>query len=859
MAKSLDDVMAQMRGYGLDVPLSVDLNKAFHGYLRWRPQSEIKHKKSAWARLYSWRSPTTQVEYITGAFGWRGETWHVESSSGDWSPAERAAELEARKAAAKAAEAERAKDAQAAAAKAQTMWDRGLDADKTGQHEYLARKKVGAFGLRVAFKRLLVPLRDTSGKLHGLQYIDPDGAKIFGTGTIKEGQFHLIGDVLPDVPIAFGEGYATCATGHMATGWPVVTCFDAGNLEPVVAAWRKLYPDHQFVILADDDRHIIQRLADRLFKLGLSVPVSELKPPVDRTWEVPEGPTVICKAAWKPDSNGGPMRLEGSISVNGQLQMLKLENAGMAKAALAAKKHKGMVLPPAFATPQHPGTDWNDLHCDVGLQATREALLKAFEAPPPAEKKRANGAPAGVAMAARLESPQSEGMTFFERYTLIYGTTTVWDAHQREIIRLEALKVAYGKLVDTWLASDQRNMVPQSHVVFDPTGQAKLPTHINLFDRLPLDPKRDGVCDRIVQHIYNLCDDRHELAHWVMCWLAYPLQNPGAKMRTSLIVFGRTEGTGKSKLSDLVRRIYGRYARTITQRQMESEFNGWQSSMLMCVAEEVVSRADRAQLQGLIQNMITNETIQINEKNLPLRQERNSTNFIFHSNAQVPMLLNDTDRRFTVIKVEQEQGPAYFQALDEESDNGGVEAFLHYLLTYDLGSFNEHTRPMENPERLQLITLGMSPDRRFMEFWTKGHIDLPFCSAPACDLYMAFQVWCRSNGERFVPNSTAFGTTAGEVLRKLGAPEKKKVRWEGYSAKAIESGPDDDDITQTYQSIVYFVSQAVKDKCQPPVSVVTDAPPAPPENCTEREVYNKAIKIFQHGLSKLIGSNRRAY
>lgn len=860
MAKSLDDVIVQMRGYGLDVPLNVDLNKAFDTYLRWRPASETKVKKSAWARLYSWRSPTTQVEYITGAFGWRGEVWAVESSSGDWSPAERAAELEARKAAAKAAEAERAKDAQAASTKAETMWGRGQDADQTAQHEYLARKRVGAFGLRVAFKRLLVPMRDISGKLHGLQYIDPDGAKIFGTGTAKEGHFHLIGEVLQDVPIAFGEGYATCATGHMATGWPVVTCFDAGNLEPVVAAWRKIYPDHQFIILADDDRHLLQRLADRLFKIGLQVPLSDLKPPVDRTWEVPDGPTVICKAAWKPDNNGGPMRLEGSISVDGQLQMLKLENAGMAKAALAAKKHKALVLPPTFAAPQHPGTDWNDLHCDVGLQATREALLKAFEAPPVPEKKRANGSPAGAVMAARLEAPQPEGMSFFERYTLIYGTTTVWDALHREIIRLEALKVAFGKVVDTWLGSDQRNMVPQSHVVFDPTGQAQLPTHVNLFDRLPLEPDPKGVCDRIVRHVYNLCDEREALAHWVMCWLAFPLQNPGAKMRTSIILYGRTEGTGKSKLSDVVRKLYGRYARTITQRQMESEFNAWQSSMLMCVAEEVVSRADRAQLQGLIQNMITNETVQINEKNMPLRGERNHTNFIFHSNAQVPMLLNDSDRRFTVIKVEQEQSPQYFQELDEELANGGAEAFMHYLLNYDLGDFNEHTRPMDNPERLQLITLGMSPDRRFMEFWTKGHIDLPFCTAPARDLYMAFQVWCRGNGERYVPNSTAFGTTAADVLRKLGAPDKRSVRWEGYSEKVIEGGIDNDDIPHTYQTMVYFVSQSVKDKCQPPVVATGDETPSEaPIDCTDREAYNKAIKIFQYGLSRLIASSRRAY
>lgn len=857
MAKSLDEVLAQMRGYGLEPPLKVDLKDAFTKFVRWCPPGQKAAKKTAWARLHSWVSPTTQVEYISGAFGCRGDVWHVESSNSDWSPAERAAEMEARKAADKAAEAERVKDAAAAADKASVMWKRARDADQSSQHQYLVTKRVSAFGLRVAFQRLMVPLRDLQGALHGLQYIDPDGAKLFGTGTIKESHFHLIGDVLPDQPIAFGEGYATCATGHMATGWPVVTCFDAGNLEPVVAAWRKLYPDHTFVILADDDRFLMQRLAERLLKQGITVAASELKAPIDRSWEVPDGPKVECKAAWKDDANGGPMRLEGSITVDGQVQMVKIENAGMAKAALVAKRHKAVVVAPRFG-PDAKGTDWNDLLVDVGLEATREALLKAFAAPPPV-KKRANGAPqAAAAKAAAQAKTDENSMTFWERFTLIYGTTTVWDAHERKIIKLEALKVAFGKIVDIWLASDERNMVPSGNVVFDPTCELGLPKHVNLFDRLPVEPDPKGNCAGMLRHIYTLCGESDPLYHWFLCWLAYPLQHPGAKMRTSVILFGRTEGTGKSLATDWMREIYGVYARTITQRQLESEFNAWQSAMLFCVAEEVVSRQDRAHLQGLIQNMITNKVIQINEKNLPLRQEVNYTNFIFHSNGQVPMLLNDTDRRFTVIKAEQEHDQAYFQALGEEADNGGSAALMHYLLEYDVGDFNEHTRPVVNTARMNLITLGMQPDRRFFEYWSTGHAEVPFVSCASRDLYSAFKAWCKVSGERYVAHITAFGLTITEQLERLGAPPKKSVRFQTYSDKAIEAGIHPNDVTMTKQGIVYFVPMSVQRKANP--AKFKDLPDDPnPPDCTEPTVYNKDIDHFQYAMCDLIASARRAF
>ena len=519
MASSLDDVMGQMRANGLDVPLSVDLNAAFGKVIRWRPACEPKPKKSAWARLHTWKSPTTQKEYITGAYGWRGDKWNVEASNENWTPAERSAAMEARKAAMKAAELERAGDAEKAAIKAQKMWAKGTHADQTKRHPYLERKGVGAFGLRVAFERLLVPLMDTEGKMHGLQYIDPNGSKIFGTGTIKEGKFHQIGEITGDLPIAFGEGYATCATGHMATGWPVVVCFDAGNLEPVVSQWRKLYPDHELVILADDDRHLLQRLADRLLeRFQIATSLEDLRSLGEREWERPDGKTVRLKAGWSNDDTGC-ISISGSISLTGSPdQLLKLENAGRARAMAVAKRHKAKVLLPSFQSEADPGTDWNDLHCKIGLPAAREQLLKAYEQGGVAPKNRAAKPPQGGAEKTKPEPPQNLG--FLERYTLIYGTTTVWDAEKTNIIRIEALKTAYGKAVDWWLNSDERKMVDQANVVFDPTGKiAKPGTHVNLFTGIEVEPA-DGDCNLIVQHLYNLCGEDDKLFHWVASWLA---------------------------------------------------------------------------------------------------------------------------------------------------------------------------------------------------------------------------------------------------------------------------------------------------------------------------------------------------
>ncbi len=157
--------------------------------------------------------------------------------------------------------------------KANAIWNRATPAPD--DHAYLLRKGVPSFGLRVgAWPKweevrpgewrenripgvLLVPMRSASGTLHSLQAIYPDKVdgrdKDFLPGGEKAGKFHLIGELAEGVPLCVAEGYATGASIHQATGWPVAVAFDAGSLEPVARALREANPGARFIICADDD------------------------------------------------------------------------------------------------------------------------------------------------------------------------------------------------------------------------------------------------------------------------------------------------------------------------------------------------------------------------------------------------------------------------------------------------------------------------------------------------------------------------------------------------------------------------------------------------------------------------------
>jgi len=119
------------------------------------------------------------------------------------------------------------------------------------EYPYLARKGVAAHGLRVFKGALVVPIRDTAGELHSLQFIGANGTKRFLKGGRVAGLYFLIG--VAGKVICIAEGYATGASIHAATGYAVAVAFNAGNLGPVAGVIRENHPDARLVVCADDD------------------------------------------------------------------------------------------------------------------------------------------------------------------------------------------------------------------------------------------------------------------------------------------------------------------------------------------------------------------------------------------------------------------------------------------------------------------------------------------------------------------------------------------------------------------------------------------------------------------------------
>lgn len=111
--------------------------------------------------------------------------------------------------------------------------------------------------LKLDFRDLVVPMMDAAGKLWSVQVIKGTGTKLFPRYGRKKGCFHVLGEVGKAELVGFSEGYATSASVYeMGTGWPVVCCFDSGNMLPVGKAYHEagLMVDKLPVWAADNDK-----------------------------------------------------------------------------------------------------------------------------------------------------------------------------------------------------------------------------------------------------------------------------------------------------------------------------------------------------------------------------------------------------------------------------------------------------------------------------------------------------------------------------------------------------------------------------------------------------------------------------
>lgn len=241
LAEVEDRFRDKMRERGIVPPEHLIADGKIH-----RCDAEGKHgKRDASYLLHMDGIPSGGVENFRDGIGW--ENWCSKDLL-DISPLEYAHYQACVKEAERTREAELKQRRAEARDEAERIWD---DAKPCTSHPYLERKRVKPHGLRALDGEIVIPMRDEAGEIHSVQRIDATGSKLYLSGGRKAGCWYTIGVLGSTICVA--EGFATAASIHEATGYPVAVAFDSGNLEPVASAIRSKHPTAKIVLCADDD------------------------------------------------------------------------------------------------------------------------------------------------------------------------------------------------------------------------------------------------------------------------------------------------------------------------------------------------------------------------------------------------------------------------------------------------------------------------------------------------------------------------------------------------------------------------------------------------------------------------------
>ncbi|MBF6929453.1 toprim domain-containing protein [Acinetobacter baumannii] len=389
----------------------------------------------------------------------------------------------------------------------------------------------------------------------------------------------------------------------------------------------------------------------------------------------------------------------------------------------------------------------------------------------------------------------NDATDLLSRFVHLEGTLESWDTVNRERIKNIAIKEAYPNHYEIWAKSPHRRMIRHVDLVFDPTNSTK-EHQINIFTGLEVTALTDPDCpDQLlpikdayersksfIDLLRHLCGEEKAAFAWLLRWLAYPLQNKGAKMATSVLMHGDIHGAGKSLFFGAVmEKIYTIYHKTLDQRDLESQYNDWAEQVLYLLFEEISNNKTKHGMMGFIKHLITGSTLSIHQKFLASMRQANHMNCVFLSNHTQPLPIEENDRRFLVLYPKSTLPPELLERVARDlQSKEAIQAFYTALLQVDLTGFDAHTKPPMTEAKRDIIEYTKAGYDTFVTQWIKGETEFPYVSCTSMQLYDAYQKWSKRTNEhivsqkRFMGEAKKYGIVSTPDQKHWRMPKGKK-------------------------------------------------------------------------------------
>lgn len=248
------------------------------------------------------------------------------------------------------------------------------------------------------------------------------------------------------------------------------------------------------------------------------------------------------------------------------------------------------------------------------------------------------------------------------------------------------------------------------------------------------------------------CNDEIKIADYVEKTYADMLQNPFRKTGVCIIFSSSIQGVGKDTTLGTIKRIIGNHtAHYIEDTDFWSNHDIKKEGAIMMYLEEACAGSNKAKSDAL-KARITSEIVSINPKGVKMYDVPNIARFFMSTNHPDPVKVEESDRRFLLIKPSSRLLKANWSDIHEKLNRPTwMRAIAEYLLKIDLTWWKPRDFPITEIKQ-DIMELSASAEKKFLEQWV--------CDKPeglvGKDLYKIYKDYCIDNELNYAQSSVSF-------------------------------------------------------------------------------------------------------
>lgn len=297
------------------------------------------------------------------------------------------------------------------------------------------------------------------------------------------------------------------------------------------------------------------------------------------------------------------------------------------------------------------------------------------------------------------EIPQRSEYDLLQEVTswvYINDQTLFFNIQDKRMYAVEKMRLYYRKLFpkgdvisrliqsDRMVCADSLTYAPGEGVFFKEGGLIK----INEWFAPNIEP-REGDVSIFEDHLKWIVEEEWEI---IRNWMAYVVQFPKDRVNWALLLTGG-QGIGKSFLGQVLTNQLGlANVSSPSNQAIHEKYTGWYAVKQLVVINELMATG-RKELMNKLKQVLTEDVIPVR---MMYRQEysvKAYCSMLLFSNYDTPILLDQDDRRFCVLKsYKTKRDKSYYKKLWDWMKYHTAE-LRHYFLNVDLSKFSSKEPP----------------------------------------------------------------------------------------------------------------------------------------------------------------------